>query len=117
MKITGAATVFSVSDLDAALRYYVDILGFEEDFRFGQYAGIQRDACRLHLSAFGNPNAGPPGSGAVYIFCDEVDNYYAQITAKGAVTDVPPQDYAYGLRDFIARDLDGNRLTFGAACG
>jgi hypothetical protein len=25
----------------------------------------------------------------------------------------PPQDYAYGMRDFDVADLDGNQLTFG----
>lgn len=114
MKITGAATVFPVSNLDASLRHYVDVLGFSQDFRFGQYAGIKRDECCLHLSQFGNPNCGRPGTGAVYIFCDEVDDYFAGITARGAVTDAPPKSYPYGLRDFITRDPDGNQLTFGA---
>jgi len=36
MKIHGAAAVFPVSDLDASLRYFVDVLGFSDDFRFGQ---------------------------------------------------------------------------------
>jgi catechol 2,3-dioxygenase-like lactoylglutathione lyase family enzyme len=116
MKINGAATVFPVTDLDASLRYFIDVLGFREDFRFGQYAGIQRDECRLHLAAIGNPNTGKPGSGAVYIFCDEVDDYFAEITQKGAKTDGEPKDYDYGLRDFIVRDPDGNQLSFGAPC-
>jgi catechol 2,3-dioxygenase-like lactoylglutathione lyase family enzyme len=114
MKTTAAATVFPVSDLDASLRFFTQVLGFSEDFRFGQYAGVRRDDCRIHLSAAGNPNTGQPGSGAVYIFCDEVDAFFADITQRGAVTDGPPQDYPYGLRDFIARDPDGNQLSFGA---
>ncbi len=115
MTINSAASVFPVSDLNASLRYYIDVLGFVEDFRFGQYAGIKRDNCCLHLSAHGNPNTGKPGTGAVYFFCDEVDEYYAQITQRGATTDAKPNDYDYGMRDFIARDPDGNQLSFGAA--
>ena len=116
MQINSFAAVFPVSNLDAALQFYVDVLGFREEFRFGQYAGIQRDACRIHLSQHGNPNAGPPGSGAAYIFCDEVDSYFAEITSRGATVDAEPKDYPYGLRDFIARDPDGNQVTFGAPC-
>lgn len=114
MKLNGAAAIFPVSDLDASLRYFIDVLGFSEDFRFGQYAGIKLDDCCLHLSAHSNPNTGAPGTGAVYIFCDEIDGYYAQIAERGAVTDGEPKDYDYGMRDFIARDPDGNQLSFGA---
>jgi catechol 2,3-dioxygenase-like lactoylglutathione lyase family enzyme len=31
MKINGAATVFPVTDLDASLRYFIDVLGFREE--------------------------------------------------------------------------------------
>ncbi|HWL10791.1 MAG TPA: VOC family protein [Planctomicrobium sp.] len=114
MKIHNAAVVLTVSDLDVSLRYFVDTLGFREDFRFGQYAGIKYDACCIHLSLLGNPNTTVPGAGVVYIFCDDVDNYYTQIRERGAVTDGPPHDYEYGIRDFIVRDPDGNQLTFGS---
>lgn len=114
MKIHGAAAVLPVSDLDASLRYFVDVLGFSEDFRFGQYAGIKRDDCCLHLSAHGNPNTGTPGTGSVYFFCDEVDDYFAAITQRCATTDGEPKNYDYGMRDFITRDPDGNQLSFGA---
>ena len=113
MKITGFAAMFPVSDLDASLRYFIDVLGFSEDFRFGQYAGIKRDKCCLHLSAHGNPNTGAPGTGCAYAFCDEVDEYFAEVTARGARTDGVPRDYEYGMRDFIVRDPDGNQLSFG----
>jgi uncharacterized glyoxalase superfamily protein PhnB len=50
----------------------------------------------------------------VYIFCAEpVDAYYAELTSRGATLIAPPKDYAYGMRDFIAVDLDGNHLAFG----
>jgi len=114
MNITGSATLFPVSNLDVSLQYYRDVLGFAEYFSFGQYAGVKRDACYLHLSQQGNPNTGEPGTGGVYIYCDEVDNYYQEITARGAATDAPPKDYSYGMRDFLTRDPDGNMLTFGA---
>ncbi|MFG0250487.1 MAG: VOC family protein [Phycisphaeraceae bacterium JB051] len=109
MKINSSAAVLPVSDLDASLRYFIDVLGFAEDFRFEQYAGIKRDDCCIHLSAHDKP-----GSGKVYIFCDDVDGYFADITKQGASTDDEPKDYAYGMRDFITRDPDGNQLTFGA---
>ncbi|WP_425616120.1 VOC family protein [Anatilimnocola sp. NA78] len=117
MKINIAATVLPVSDLEASLRYFVHVLGFREEFRFGQYAGIERDECKLHLSAHGNPNTGKPGSGAVYLFCDEVDSYFAEIRNRGALVVEEPKNYDYQMRDFVVRDLDGNHLSFGAPIG
>lgn len=115
MNILSAASVFPVSDLEASLRFFIDVLGFREDFRFGPYAGIKRDNCRLHLSAHRNPDIGGPGSAAVYIICDEVDGYFANISERGAVCDGAPEDCDYGMRDFIVHDPDGNQLTFGTA--
>lgn len=114
MKINSSASVIPVSDLDAALRHYIEVLGFREEFRFGQYAGIKRDECHIHLSQQGNPNTSEPGTGAVYIFCDEVDSYFAEIVNRGANVAEQPRDYDYGMRDFVVRDRDGNRLSFGA---
>ena len=51
MKAQSAAPVFHVSNLDTALKYYKDVLGFREDFRFGQYAGVKLGEFALHLSA------------------------------------------------------------------
>jgi catechol 2,3-dioxygenase-like lactoylglutathione lyase family enzyme len=51
MKVFGAATVFQVSDLEASLNYYRDVLGFEKVFLFGAYAGIHSGEFCLHLCA------------------------------------------------------------------
>jgi uncharacterized glyoxalase superfamily protein PhnB len=115
VKITGSATVFGVTDVDSAVRFYVGVLGFKEEFRFGKYAGVEREGCMIHLSQKDNPNTPMPGLGTVYIFCDEVDGFFAQVVGKGARVDGEPEDYPYGMRDFILRDVDGNRLSFGAA--
>ena len=107
-----AATVLRVSDLPAALAHYVSVFGFEEDFRFGDYAGLKMGAIALHLTG-SNLAPKPIGSGVVYIFCDEVDDYCATLKARGALIQSPPQDQPYGMREFTVADPDGNHLVFG----
>ncbi|MBC9915073.1 VOC family protein [Chitinophaga varians] len=109
-----SATIFSVSNLAAAIKYYVDTLGFSIDFEYGAIAGLKYGNVLLQLSGpdlIGNRNA--TGEGNMYIFCDEVDAYFQQISAKGAQVIVAPEDRAYGMRDFAIKDADGNILAFG----
>lgn len=112
MKAQQSATVFQVSNLDAALKHYVEVLGFKEDFRFGEYAGVTMGEVCVHLCAH-SIHQRPVGGGTVSIFCDEVDSYYLQVQAKGAQVKAEPHDYPYGMRDFMVVDPDGNHLSFG----
>lgn len=113
MKTSSAATVFAVRDLDEALKFYADVFGFVEDFRFGEYAGVRLGEVSIHLSQ-SPPSERLPGAGAVYIFCDEVDEFCREIRGKGARIGCEPKDWPYGMRDFVAYDLDGNQVSFGA---
>ncbi len=62
-----AAAVFQVSNLEAALKHYKEVLGFEEEFRFGDYAGLKFGEVYLHLSGH-NAHERPLGGGNVYVF-------------------------------------------------
>lgn len=113
MVITSAATVFPVSDLETSLAFYIEKLGFSQAFRVDQYAGLSRDNCLLHLSESNDPDRPLPGSGIVYLFCDDVDAIYAELTTReiNVVCDI--KTYEYGMRDFVIADHDGNQTSFG----
>lgn len=109
-----AATIFQVSDLAASVKFYTDVLGFTIDFEFGSVVGLHHGNVLIHLSgpaAVGNKKA--VGEGHIYIFCDEVDDYFREAAAKGADAFIPPADRDYGVRDCAINDLDGNILAFG----
>ena len=114
MKISGSSTVLQISDLEAAIAFYCDVLGFEVDFRFGPYAGVSLGECSLHLCAHTIWKR-PVGGGAVGLYADEVDAYCATIQTKGATIRSLPADQEYGMRDFVTNDPDGNVLTFGCS--
>jgi uncharacterized glyoxalase superfamily protein PhnB len=112
MTTQGAVPVLQVSSLEDALRYYREVLNFTEDFRFRDYAGVRHGEACLHLCAH-SVHKRPIGGGTVAIFCDEVDDYFAEISRRGANVKVSLADRPYGMRDFTVLDPDGNHLNFG----
>ncbi|WP_456739733.1 MULTISPECIES: VOC family protein [unclassified Bradyrhizobium] len=117
--MVGAATVFVVSDIEASLAYYRDVLGFQVTFEYGaplSYSCLCRDEVALHLLAAAATKR-LPGHGGLCIFVRDVDRLYTELSGRGAKLISQPQDRDYGMRDFDAVDADGNRVTFGMATG
>jgi uncharacterized glyoxalase superfamily protein PhnB len=109
--------VFQVSAIDPAVEYLVNVLGFDEDFRWGSYAGLTYGGgARLHLCAY-ESSAPRLGQGAAYFFVADVDQVWERAVAGNARIDHPIGNQDYGMRDFSVRDPDGNRLTFGTEVG
>ena len=113
MKTHGSATTFHVSDLDRSIRFYIGVLGFVERFRFGDYAGVAHGDVQIHLSGPQSTNKRQIGQGAIYIFSDDVDGYFAEVTANGGKVQAAPKEYEYGMRDFVIEDPDGNLIGIG----
>jgi catechol 2,3-dioxygenase-like lactoylglutathione lyase family enzyme len=111
--LVGAATIFTVRDLAASVAHYCDALGFTVTFQYGEpafYACLCRDEVSLHLRS---GTRWTPGNGAIAVFVKDVDALHEELIARGAKVLKPPQNYAYGMRDFNVADPDGNQLTFG----
>jgi uncharacterized glyoxalase superfamily protein PhnB len=107
-----AAPVFHVADLDRAITHYREVFGFTQEFRYDNYAGVRLDEIAIHLASHSRLHR-PIGGSNAYILCDEVDAYYDSIKRRGAILKSTPTTAPYGMRDFIAVDLDGNYLSFG----
>jgi catechol 2,3-dioxygenase-like lactoylglutathione lyase family enzyme len=112
MKSIRVIPVFHTRDVDAAVRFYTQVLGFVESFRYGTYAGLKMGSCEIHITLPGDYQHAV-GAGNAYVICDHVDNYFASIKAAGANPKGEPADRAYGMRDFVVLDPDGNQLSFG----
>ena len=113
MKPECAATVFHVSDIGQAADYYTKILGFTIDFQYKDLTGLEYGNVLIYLSGPKQGLKQAIGQGSVYIFCDEVNDYYQAILKKGALLSIALADRSYGMRDFAIKDNDGNTLTFG----
>lgn len=105
-----------VSDIAAALEYYANRLGFEIDWgdSGGGIAGISKGNCRMFLTnAAFREHYGNTGPVLIWLNLDSkeaVDALYQMWRENQAKIVSPPESKPWGLHEFIAEDLDGNRL-------
>ncbi|HTR00039.1 MAG TPA: glyoxalase superfamily protein [Candidatus Acidoferrum sp.] len=100
-----------VTDIDAALAFYCDQLGFQLAWKWGTpltHAGIYHNEVSLDLILL----PAKAGTAMVYIRVSGVDAYYASLHGR-EVNLTLIDDRPYGLRDFEVIDPWGNRLAFG----
>jgi catechol 2,3-dioxygenase-like lactoylglutathione lyase family enzyme len=110
-----------VQDLQSALAYFNDILGFETQFRMSNYAYIHRETVGFRLLEEKGPEGAPPGNRrfAYYIDVRDVDALHAElkpkldILPKGEV--YGPVNQPYGQRELLVLAPDGNLIAFGHA--
>jgi catechol 2,3-dioxygenase-like lactoylglutathione lyase family enzyme len=101
-----------VADVDKALAFYVDRLGFRLGRKWGNpitHGNVCRDSISLDLISFPE---GRCGTAMAYIQLSGVDAYFSELKGRN-LTVSEPQDRPYGMRDFEVVDPDGNRLAFG----
>ena len=114
-RLRSLAAVLVVTDVAAAIEFYVGRLGCTECFRVGEppdYAAVEREALALNLM----PAARAPdsrGRAQLHVMVQGLDALHAEFQQRGCAIEVPPTAFWYGLREFSLRDPDGNRLTFG----
>lgn len=113
------APQFLVRDLDAALRFYRDILGFETLFVFeGFYAAVGRDGISIHLKHTDDPDPARAFKKErehldVYLQVKEIDALYSEYKGRGAPFLKPLAATDWSTREFTVVDLDGYILYFG----
>ena len=97
-------------DVPAAVAYYRDVLGFHINYAQGDMGVMDRDEVTLVLIARTERHV---GIGSTYVYIEDADKLYAELSVKGANLLGEPVSHPWGLRDFRANDLEGNRITFG----
>jgi catechol 2,3-dioxygenase-like lactoylglutathione lyase family enzyme len=115
--ITSAIPVIAVSDSARSEDYYCSVLGFHTMFAYRPdlskrdpcYLGVARDGVWLHLQSFKRERAGMTDA---FLWVADVDLLHDEISARGAVVQLPPTDQTWGTRETGIRDPDGNVLVF-----
>jgi catechol 2,3-dioxygenase-like lactoylglutathione lyase family enzyme len=112
-----------VPDIEEALAFFHNVLGFKTLYRDGDYAYVHRETAGIRLMRGEGENAGLTGNRrfAYYIDVRDVDALYAELKPK--LDTLPkedvhgPADKKYGQRELLVLAPDGNLIAFGQAIG
>jgi predicted enzyme related to lactoylglutathione lyase len=119
--LIGVSPVLLVADLDRAVAYYTERLGFSCEV-YGEppdFAVADRDAVTILLAVAEEPERLVPHWRIVdklwnaYIRVDDVDAIYAEVQERGAGIDYTLYDAPSGFREFGVQDPDGHDIAFG----
>lgn len=110
-----------VPDLEKAIQFFRDGLGFTVWFRMEEYAYLHRETVGMRLLQQEERERGPHGNRGVTCYVDvhNVDTLFAEI--KPYLDTLPadhihgPVDQHYGQRELIILMPDGNCIAFGHA--
>lgn len=108
-EFSGAVPILNVKNFAASIDYYVNKLGFEKEWDWGNPADfgcVGRGEAQIFLCEGGQ---GQPGMW-MSIFLKDVDALHEEYKKSGAIILKPPRNYPWGSREMLVEDLDGHRL-------
>ena len=112
--------VIFVANVTASAGFFRNTLGFSVDFLHGEppfYGSVSRGGACVHLKFVHEPvfavgAQDREGLITAFIEVENVKALYAEYVTAGATFDQKLKTQAWGGRDFVVRDLDGNGLCF-----
>ncbi len=126
--LTGIAPQFLVDDLDRAIAYYCDKLGFALDFKYESfYASVTRDGIAIHLKHVPIEDVpikdAPKLAGEreyrkqnehldAYISVAGIRDLFSELQTRGDQVIKPLEERPWACLDFYVEDPDGYVLCF-----
>lgn len=115
-EIISSTFVLAVNDLAASKLFYMEKLGFAEDFSVHGWAFLSRGACKLRIGHC--PDAVPMSkaqdhSWFAYLHVEQAALLYQDVVKHGVEIWHPIADKPWGMREFAIVTPDGHRIVFG----
>jgi catechol 2,3-dioxygenase-like lactoylglutathione lyase family enzyme len=113
LRFENAIPILNVKNVPASIAYYVEKLGFEKEWDWGEpatFGCVRRDGVQIFLCAGAQ---GGPGTW-ISLFVRDVDALYADYQRRGAIIRQKPTNFPWGLKEMNVEDLDGHRLRLGS---
>jgi catechol 2,3-dioxygenase-like lactoylglutathione lyase family enzyme len=110
VRFEGSQPILRVDNMEASLRFYVGVLGFE-NARWGNeaFTSVRRDRAALYLCQGGQGRGGT----WVWIGVEDVEQLHEELKSRGVTVRLPPTNYPWALEMQI-EDPDGNVLRLGS---
>ena len=102
-----------VSDIDTAVDFYTNKLGFWLAFKWGEPPTMAGVNLGRHVQIFLELGEPSPKGCYLYFVVNDADALYGFHRANGVEIIQPPGDREYEIRDYSVRDLHGYVLSFG----
>ncbi len=109
-----------IADLDGAVAFFRDLLGFKVWIHGPTYAYVQRAAAAVRIMKASTTPGEEPGPGTrafrYYIDVEDVAEVVAEVKPKCEAAGVRwhgPVDQRYGQREFMVMAPDGDLVVFG----
>ncbi len=114
MKLGRGVPMIRVKELDEAIRFYGEVLGFECENQMEGWAVLRRDEAEIMIAL---PNdhelfEKPTFTGSFYFRTKGVDELWKELKDKTEGV-YPLENFDYGMREFAIRDNNGYMLQFG----
>ena len=115
-EIMASTFVLAVQDLAASKAFYLDKLGFTEDFSVDGWVFLSRGVCQLRLGDC--PDAVPMSktqdhSWFAYLHVRDASGLYEEYVKNGVEIWHKLADKPWGFREFGIVTPDGHRIVFG----
>lgn len=112
----GVGPVLPVPDVEAAVVYYCEQLGFDRDFVIGDppdHGSVTRGRVGVQFTLLAASFRSTDYPGWFYFFVENIDSLAAGYKQRGIEFTQSLGTREHGMREFEVKDLNGYRLRFG----
>ena len=117
-QILGTVPVIATEDIQKSISYYVDVLGFSFDFKYGEpavYAGVKSGSAGIYFTydpplvkIIKEQKVNPE----IFIWITDAIHLFKKHVEKGAEIFEPLSDRSWGVREYVITEINGYHLKF-----
>jgi len=106
-----------VRDVDASLKFYLDVLGLKRQITVPDqplfvFVAVGSEAIEIFLNKAEPASKAKPGGMSLYVELEGVNQLLARVQQHNVKIEIPLNETFYGMREFAVLDPDGYVVIF-----